>query len=369
MKTVPEKITDILRRFGFPQITIALPLFIYTFIVYHSLFSLDGDLDAYGIFRIMIRCVVFSLVPVVWLWKESFLSDFFKKIGENKLLVICGEGEVLSEEDWDVIDKPTTRRLHWLSLFFSGLSTTLFIQSVLNENSMWSKANHFLKFFSVPVNFMLIYMSFTIVVKLILNVNNMQTVLKSKAVLMKVFDLGQYGRWRCLSQYSFRVAISIAVVGGMLVFSEYGVISQNPNYHQNLISSLFPRYFSPIYFLHLLLIIYFYLSIFVVRQPIQIIQEKILESRQKFLDQLESTFKKNHQDILSLLNQQTGAAEVTEVEQKTKELKQLELLYERISNSQRWPLTLDLRALEVYILSAPVSTILTFIVDVLIQKM
>ncbi|MGK7889900.1 MAG: hypothetical protein AB4042_11240 [Leptolyngbyaceae cyanobacterium] len=317
----------------------------YTLFLYGYLIILNDELNFRNIFALAFRCILFSLLPVIYLWSGQAIFRLLSNLAEVKSLEV-------SEEDWRIVKTyyKKSKILHLCSVFFAVLHSSLFGLLIFSPNlSRWEYASALIKIVAVGVNTIFSYMLFSLLITLILNVKFLHKFFVDKSLKVKLLHPDRCGGLRPLSRYTLYSAYAVAVVGGMIGLSEYMIISgpaqsaSSPT-SLSLLELVFPSQFNFIWFLHSLVIAYIFLSLVIFFGPLLVVHREMLEAKENLLKDISNQFQADYGNLKMLLNEDSST-----LREQVEKLNQLDAIYSRTNTFPVWPF--DIQTLKKYLLS------------------
>lgn len=318
----------------------------YTFFLYGYLIVLNDSLNFHNVFALFFRCVLFSLLPVIYLWSGQAIFGLLSDLAEVKALEI-------SEKDWGIVKshykKSKLYRFIWV-IFCAALHSSAFGIFIFSPDfPRWENANIFIRVIAIGANTIFSYMLFSLLATLILNVKVLHSLFSKKSLKVKLLHPDKCGGLRPLSQYVLYSAYAVSVVGGMIGLSEYMLtidVSQqvSSSSYSSLITAVFPSQVNLNWLLHFFVIVYIFLSLIIFFGPLLVVHREMLEAKEGILKEISEQFQTDYDNLKTLLSEDSLA-----LREQVEKFNQLDIIYSRTSAFPVWPF--DIQTLRKYLLS------------------
>jgi hypothetical protein len=318
---------------------------IYTLFLYGYLIILNDELNFHNFFALVFRCVLFSLLPVIYLWSGQAIFRLLRNLAEVKALELL-------EKDWCIVRKYYKKSKSWciFSFFCAALHSSIFGLLILSSNlERWDDVGVFVKLVAIGVNTIFSYMLFYLLTTLILNVKFLHKFFAQKSLKVKLLHPDKCGGLRPLSRYTLYSAYAVAVIGGMIGLSEYmltsgSVQAASSSTNLLLIEAVFPSQFSIIWIVHLLVIVYIFLSLVIFFGPLLVAHRGMMEAKENLLKDISNQFQADYSNLKMLLNEDSST-----LREQVEKFNQLDAIYSRTNSFPVWPF--DVKTLRKYLLS------------------
>lgn len=334
---------------------------LYTLCVYGYLIIISNELNFYNFFALLFRCVLFTLLPVMYLWAGEAIFMLLRDLVKVNALE-------LSEKDW-ILTKKYYRKVKPWHLAVSSLSamlhTVLFGVFILSPTSpRWGDMSIVLKLLAIGVNLIFSYMLFSLLITLLLNIKLMRRLFSYKTLRVKLLHPDGCGGLRPLSRYALYSAYAIAVVGGMVGLSEYMLTIKSIQKTASpanfpAISGIFPDQFQMIWLAHFMVVVYILLSLLIFFGPLLVVHQEMLEAKENLLKDISQQFQADYENLKNLLQADSSA-----LSEQVEKFNQLDAIYARTAKFPVWPF--DVGMLKKYFLSiaAPlIPSVSAFLID------